>query len=359
MNTQSRISKLRESMKENAIDTCIIYSIENRRYFSNFTGSSGTLIITENDVHLLTDFRYFEQAQSQVNDDVEVIEHKGGLLNESTADVIASIEGTIGVEGNLDLSTYRLFEEKNSEVEYTIIDEIIMNIRRIKDSDEVEQIREGIRLCDLAFKHILDFIKPGMSEKEIGLELEYFMKKNGADSIKANHVIASGERSALPHGAASNRIVNVGEFVKMDYGAVVNGYYTDFTRTVVLGKPTEKQLHIYDIVHNAIQESLKHIGPGKLCSELDDIGRSVIQEAGYGENFGHSLGHSLGLNIHEKPAMRNTDHTKLEAGMVITVEPGIYISGWGGVRIEDLLVITEDGYENLTKSTKDLQILNV
>src|SRR5699024_4988644 len=244
--------------------------------------------------------------------------------------------------GNLTLTTYRLFEERNNEVEYTIIDELIMNIRRVKDNDELDQIREGVRLCDLAFEHILSFIKPGISEKDIGLELEYFMKKNGAEGIKANHVIASGERSALPHGAASQRIVNEGEFVKMDYGAVVNGYFTDFTRTVVLGDPSEKQRHIYNIVYTALEESLKHIGPGKTCSELDDIGRSIISDAGYGDNFGHSLGHSLGLNIHEKPAMRSTDHSKLEPGMVITVEPGIYIAGWGGVRIEDLLIITED-----------------
>ncbi|MCC4723329.1 Xaa-Pro peptidase family protein [Salinicoccus sp. RF5] len=358
MNTQYRISKLREGMKRKAVDTVIIYSLENRRYFSNFTGSSGALIITQDKVQLLTDFRYFEQANTQVDSEVEVLKHEGGLLDESVAQKTASTKGAIGVEGNLSLNTYRLLEESNKGAEYPIIDEMIMDIRQIKDGDEIENIREGIRLCDLAFEHILSFIKPGMSEKDIGLELEYFMKKNGAEGIKANHVIASGERSALPHGSASKRIISEGEFVKMDYGAVVNGYFSDFTRTVVLGEPSEKQREIYDIVHTAIEETLKHIGPGKICSELDDIGRSIIREAGYGDNFGHSLGHSLGLNIHEKPAMRNTDHTKLQPGMVITVEPGIYIPGWGGVRIEDLLVITEDGYENFTKSTKDLQILD-
>jgi Xaa-Pro aminopeptidase len=184
------------------------------------------------------------------------------------------------------------------------------------------------------------------------------MKKNGADGIKENHVIASGERASLPHGQASDRIIQNGDFVKMDFGAQVNGYYTDFTRTVVIGEPTEKQREIYGIVSQALETSLKHVGPGKKCNELDEVGRSIIRNAGYGDNFGHSLGHSLGLNIHESPAMRSTDETRLKPGMVITVEPGIYISGWGGVRIEDLVVIRDNGIENLTESTKELQILN-
>lgn len=229
----------------------------------------------------------------------------------------------------------------------------------IKDEEEINHLRKAVSYCDKAFEQILPFIRPGISEREIGLELEILMRKAGAEGIKANHVIASGERSSLPHGQATERIVQVGDFVKMDIGARVEGYYSDFTRTVVVGESSEKQRELYNIVRTAQDASLREIGPGKTCAEMDEVGRSIIREAGYGDNFGHSLGHSIGLAVHERPAMRATDDTILEPGMVITVEPGIYISGFGGVRIEDFVVITEDGYENLTYATKDLQVIPV
>src|SRR5690606_29348301 len=193
---------------------------------------------------------------------------------------------------------------------------------------------------------------------DLALELEYTMKKLGADGIKENHVIATGARASLPHGQATNKIIDHGDFVKMDFGAKVNGYYTDFTRTVIMEEASSKQIEIYNIVKKAQEESLKVIKAGAKCSALDEVGRSIIREAGYGENFGHSLGHSLGLEIHEQPAMRSTDDTLLKTGMIITVEPGIYIKGFGGVRIEDLVVVEENGINNLTTSTKDLQIIS-
>lgn len=357
MNTQPRIEKLRKKLKEKGLEAAVIYSVENRRYFADFSGSSGALIINQTDAILLTDFRYIEEARSRA-EQYEVILHEGGLLDQNVGQYLKKLGITrVGLEDSLSVGALRILEQETPQALFTLIDLLIMDIRMIKDQTEIANIREGIRLCDLAFDHILGFIKPGMSEKEIGLELEYVMKKNGAEGIKANHVIASGERSALPHGQATERIVNIGEFVKMDIGAVVNGYYSDFTRTVVLGEPTEKQQKIYDIVRHAQEVALENIKPNIKCSDLDEIGRAIIRNEGYGENFGHSLGHSLGLNIHEKPAMRANDDTLLQPGMVITVEPGIYISGWGGVRIEDLVVITKDGIENFTTSTKELQIL--
>lgn len=355
---KNRIKKLRDRIQERDLGAVVIFSVENRRYFANFAASSGALVITDSDAILLTDFRYIEEAKN-LTVNFEVKQHGSGELIPSVIETLRKLSITsIGIENSLSVGEAKALEKDLSKCNFKLIEDLIMDIRKIKDESEIENIRKGVQLCDLAFNHILDFIKPGMSEKEIGLELEYVMKKNGAEGIKENHVIASGERSSLPHGQATNRIVKQGEFVKMDFGAKVNGYYTDFTRTVVLGEPTEKQVEIYNIVHHALEVSLQNIKPGKTCSSLDDIGRSIIKNGGYGDHFGHSLGHSLGLHIHEKPAMRSTDHTVLQPGMVITVEPGIYISGWGGVRIEDLVVIRNDGIENLTQSTKELQILN-
>lgn len=357
MNT--RLVKLREALLQKDLEAVVIFSRENRRYFADFAGSSGALIITGSEALLLTDFRYYAEAQTKSSNYFEVIQHPGGQLTDSVGEQLKKLElKNVGVEDSLAVGEMETLKKTAPSTTFSLVSSTIMEIRMRKDESEIASIREGIRLCDLAFDHILSFIKPGMSEKEIGLELEYVMKKNGADGIKANHVIASGERSSLPHGQATDRIAKQGEFVKMDYGAVVNGYYTDFTRTVVLGEPSKKQLEIYQIVHHALDVALEHVGPGKVCSELDEIGRSIIRDAGYGDHFGHSLGHSLGLDIHEKPAMRSTDQTVLQQDMVITVEPGIYISGWGGCRIEDLVVIRENGIENLTTATKELQVLN-
>lgn len=353
-----RIQSLQQVLHNQNLEAAIIFSKENRRYFADFPGSSGAIIITRTNSILLTDFRYIDDAKSSSSSHFEIIQHPGGQLVQSVSEQVKKMNvHKVGIEDSLPIGKLKILEKELPQVAFALIESFIMQIRMIKDESEIDHIREGVRICDIAFNHITGFIQAGMSEKEVGLELEYVMKKNGADGIKENHVIASGERASLPHGQATDRIIQDGDFVKMDFGAKVNGYYTDFTRTVVIGKPTEKQKEIYEIVAEALETTLQHIGPGKKCNELDEIGRSVIRNAGYGDNFGHSLGHSLGLDIHESPAMRSTDETMLKPGMVITVEPGIYISGWGGVRIEDLIVIRENRIENLTKATKKLQIL--
>ncbi|EGL83679.1 peptidase M24 [Caldalkalibacillus thermarum TA2.A1] len=357
MDTTTRVGKLRVLMEQEQLDGIVVFSAENRRYFSGFTGSSGAVVITATQALLLTDFRYAEQARSEAPS-FEIIQHQGELAESAVACLRKLGLKQVGIEASLPAGVLRFLEQEMTESSFSFVDSIIMNLRKIKDEDEIDCIRQGIRLCELAFEHILHFIKPGLTERDIGLELEYVLKKNGADGIKANHVIASGERSALPHGQATDRVIREGEFVKMDIGAIVNGYYSDFTRTVVVGEPSPKQLELYQIVRQAQEAALAYIGPGKVCADVDEVGRSVIRQAGYGENFGHSLGHALGLEIHEKPVLRSTDQTPLEPGMVLTVEPGIYIPGWGGIRIEDVVVIREEGCENLTQTTKELQIMS-
>ncbi|WP_442596542.1 M24 family metallopeptidase [Neobacillus sp. D3-1R] len=356
---QKRLEKLRKKMQETGVDAVFVSSVENRYYFSNFRGSAGALFITENHAILLTDFRYVDQAKKEASL-FEVINHNRELFSYVKRLVETHHVQTLGIEyESLPVEEFLAVKEAVPSVSLEKVDHLYYDIRMIKDEQEIEYLRQGVSYCDQAFEHILSFIRPGMTEMEVGLELEFFMRKAGAEGIKANHVIASGERSSLPHGQATDRVIQVGDFVKMDIGARVKGYYSDFTRTVVVGEPSEKQLEIYNIVKKAQLAALKEIGPGKVCSELDEVARSIIRDAGYGDNFGHSLGHSIGLAVHEKPAMRYGDQTVLQPGMVITVEPGIYIPGFGGVRIEDFVVITENGYRNLTTATKELQVLSV
>jgi Xaa-Pro aminopeptidase len=354
-----RIEKLRSKLLEADLDAVLVTSSENRYYFSNFRGSSGVLLITKEHSFLLTDSRYTDIAKEEAPL-YEVIDHNRDLL--SNVKTITGHHGikTLGIEfESMPAEEYLGLGEAIPNVQLLKADNIFYDIRMIKDKREIQYLQEAVSYCDGAFEHILSFIRPGMTELEVGFELEMFMRNAGAEGIKANHVIASGERSSLPHGQATNRIIQVGDFVKMDIGARVKGYYSDFTRTVVLGEPSSKQVEIYNIVKMAQEAALGAIGPGRVCSELDEVARSVIRGAGYGENFSHSLGHSIGLAVHEKPVMRKSDDTVLQPGMVITVEPGIYIPGFGGVRIEDFVVITEAGYLNLTKATKELQVLPV
>ncbi|MFY0542849.1 M24 family metallopeptidase [Brevibacillus sp. H7] len=359
MSRQNRLALLRMRMEAEGLDAAIIVSPENRYYLSGFRGSAGALVVTKEHQVLLTDFRYVDQAVSEAPL-FEVVNHQQqlvGTICRLLADVSARHAG-IELE-KMPVAQYLDIRESSPHLSLTNVEPLLDEIRMYKDAEEIEYLRQGVAICDRAFEHILSYIRPGMTEKQIGLELEFFMRQSGAEGIKANHVIASGERASLPHGQATDRVVQIGDFVKMDIGARVNGYYSDFTRTVIVGQASPKQVEIYNIVKKAQEAALGAIGPDKVCSELDEVARSIIREAGYGDCFGHSLGHSIGLAVHEKPVMRSTDHSVLKPGMVITVEPGIYIKGFGGVRIEDLVVITEDGFDNLTTATKELQILEV
>jgi Xaa-Pro aminopeptidase len=220
-------------------------------------------------------------------------------------------------------------------------------------------MQEAADLADQTFTYILTKLKPGVSENEIALEMEIYMRKHGATSSSFDTIVASGERSALPHGVASDRLLQANEFVKLDFGAYYHGYCSDLTRTVVLGKPTERHKQIYDTVLEAQLLALEKLKPGMTGREVDAIARNVITKAGYGDHFGHGTGHGLGMEIHEAPRLSLLSDTVLEPGMVVTVEPGIYIPGFGGVRIEDDVVITENGIRILTKSSKDFTVVDV
>jgi len=341
-------------MSASGLDGVLAYSPENRRYLSGFTGSAGYVVIGKNNICFITDFRYKEQASKQCGNYNIIIQ--GGNLPETLAQTLKKNNiMKLGIEE--DFMTVGFFEEIRRYlpgIQLIPASGIMARLRIKKDTAEVENIRKAASIADEAFRHMLDYIRPGLREDEIALELEYFMKKKGASGTSFGSIVASGVRSSLPHGTATEKTIENGEFLTLDFGCVYNGYCSDMTRTVFIGKATEKHREIYDIVLRAQVEALKAIKPGVTGKSVDSTAREIIKKEGYGEYFGHGLGHGVGLAIHEEPRLSLLGETILETGMVVTDEPGIYIPDFGGVRIEDLVLVTENGAEVLSKSPKEL-----
>ncbi|CAG7642414.1 M24 family metallopeptidase [Paenibacillus allorhizosphaerae] len=354
---QQRIRRLRELLHEKGLKAVLITNATNRLYMTGFTGSAGYVLITEDRAVLLTDFRYMTQAPQQAAG-YEVIEHAPSPM-ETVKELLTKAGITkLGFEQNdLTYGSYRAYAEKLSGIELVPTDALVETLRMIKDAGELAVMQEAADLADRTYTHILGVIKSGLKELDIALEIEMFMRKNGAASTSFETIVASGERSALPHGKASDRVIGTNEFVKLDYGAYYKGYCSDITRTVVLGKPTDKHREIYDIVLEAQLTALERIRPGMTGREADAVSRDIIARYGYGDHFGHGLGHGLGMEVHEAPRLSKLGDIVLTPGMTVTVEPGIYLPGFGGVRIEDDIVITETGNRRLTQSSKDLIVL--
>ncbi|AXI09438.1 Xaa-Pro dipeptidase [Oceanobacillus zhaokaii] len=348
-----KLEKLRKALEANELDAILIDSPINRRYITGFTGTSGIAIVSKTDNRFITDFRYTEQATAQAQG-FKVIEHKQGINAEIKVQLKEMNLKRVGFEK--DHVTYSQFEtyQKEFDVELIPVSGILEEIRLIKDSDELAILKKAAKIADDAFVHIQSFIKPGVKEIEISNELEFFMRKQGATASSFDTIVASGLRSALPHGVASNKEIQSGELVTLDYGALYEGYCSDITRTVAVGEISDQLKTIYDTVLEANMRGIKGIKPGITGKEADALTRDYITEKGFGQYFGHSTGHGIGLEVHEGPALSSRSSVTLKPGMIVTVEPGIYIAGVGGCRIEDDLVITENGNERLTFSSKEL-----
>ncbi|UZQ50898.1 M24 family metallopeptidase [Clostridium kluyveri] len=352
---KKRIEKLRKAMRKKDIDGVLLVGDVNRNYLSGFTGNESFSVITCDKAFFITDSRFTEQARQQVKD-YEVVEYGRGVsLIDFLNDLLNKIDvKRIGFEENvLSYSQYTLYTNK-LQCEFVPMDGIIEKLRTVKDEFEIESIQKAAEIADKAFEHIVKFTKCGMTEREIGLELEFYMKKLGAKELSFPSIVASGIRSSLPHGEATDKIINKGEFLTLDFGCIFNEYCSDMTRTVVIGEPTQKMLKIYNAVLEAQQLALKEYKPGTPAADVDSIARGYIEREGYGKYFGHGLGHGVGRQIHEAPTISFKNKDKLEVGMVVTDEPGIYIPDFGGVRIEDLLVVTEKGGKVLSKASKEL-----
>ncbi|OWA37029.1 Xaa-Pro dipeptidase [Saccharibacillus sp. O16] len=352
---QQRVNKLREAMSLQGISAMFVASDINRRYLTGFTGSAGYVLITETDSYLLTDFRYMTQAPQQAKD-FKVVEHAPKVM-ETVKGLLGSAAKLGFEQEHVTFATYRSYSAALEGVELVPVSGLVEGLRIFKDEDELAIMREAAVLADRTFSHILTKIRPGVTERELDLQMEMFMRENGATSSSFETIVASGERSALPHGVASSRVLQGNEFITFDFGALLNGYCSDVTRTVVLGEASDRHREIYGIVLEAQLNALDKIRPGMTGREADALTRDIISSYGYGENYGHSTGHGLGMEVHENPRLSKLSDDILKPGMVVTVEPGIYIPGFGGVRIEDDIVITETGIEIITSSTKELTLL--
>ncbi|WP_334077061.1 Xaa-Pro peptidase family protein [Paenibacillus sanfengchensis] len=353
----TRVEGLRKVMEREQLEALWVTNAFNRRYLTGFTGSSGYVLVTRQKAFLLTDFRYMTQAAEQ-SPGFEIVQH-GPSVVENLKELL-SAEGIkeLGFEEtNMVFSTYRALERDLQPCKLVPVGGLVEELRLYKDDDELELMKQAADLADRTYLHMLEVLKPGVTEWDMALELETFMRKQGAAGTSFDTIVASGERSALPHGVASSRVIQRNEFVTMDFGAYMNGYCSDITRTVFIGEPTAKHREIYDIVLEAQMHTLEFLRPGMTGREADALARDIITRYGYGEQFGHSTGHGLGMEVHEEPRVSKLSDTILRPGMVVTVEPGIYIPGFGGVRIEDDVVITENGAKRLTESTKEFMML--
>jgi len=354
------LDKLISALPEN-IDGVLIDSAENRFYFTGFPSSAGLLFAAKQGSVFITDSRYIEAAENKI-DCCEVIEQK---KPEIQLPEIAAKLGckTLAVEAKRitiararklakNLNGIRIIDDDTA-------DNLIDELRVKKNAEEIARIKKAQAIAERAFDYILGFIKKGVTEREIALALDYFMLKNGADALSFETIVASGVNSSMPHAVPSDKIIAAGDFITMDFGAVVEGYHSDMTRTVAIGAVSEKQGLVYGTVLAAQLTSLQILAPGITCKAADAAARDIISNAGFGGNFGHGTGHGVGIEIHEEPTLSPAGEKTLEAGHVVTVEPGIYLPGEFGVRIEDMAVITQDGCENLTGSTKELIMLGV
>ncbi|MED2975694.1 Xaa-Pro peptidase family protein [Bacillus swezeyi] len=352
-----KLNKLRELFRGLGIEGLLVTSSINLRYITGFTGSSGLAVISEDKAVFITDFRYMEQAKKQASG-FEIVQHSGGIV-QKTADVIKEMGlNKIGFEQEkMTYGTYASYKDRLGAAELVPVSQSVEKLRLIKSSEEIKILKEAAKIADDAFSHILTFIKPGIAEIAIANELEFYMRSQGADHSSFDMIVASGLRSSLPHGVASDKAVEKGDLVTLDFGAYYKGYCSDITRTIAVGEPSDELKSIYQTVFEAQAIGMRNIKPGITGKQADAYTRDYISSKGYGDYFGHSTGHGLGMEVHESPALSARSDQPLEKGMVVTVEPGIYIPGTGGVRIEDDIVLTDGGNESLTHSAKDLIIL--
>ncbi|MDI3317454.1 MAG: Xaa-Pro peptidase family protein [Bacillota bacterium] len=358
---ERRVARLREAMARRGYEAFWITRGPNRYYLSGFRSSAGALLITRDRSCLITDFRYVEAAR-QAAPDFEVHRHGQGPEEDMLAVGRRILEEEsvrrVGFEaGDLSWAAGEELRRRWEGLEVLPDQDLVEELRRVKEPEEVEAVATACRISEEALEETLPLLKPGVREAEFALALEFAMRRRGAEGVAFEFIVASGPRGALPHGYASERRVEAGDLVTIDFGASWRGYAADITRTVAVGRADEEQRRIYEIVRQAQAAGLAAVRAGVRGGDVDAVARQLIAAEGFGPAFGHSLGHGVGLDVHEAPRLASGSEDLLEPGMVVTVEPGIYRPGWGGVRIEDTVVVTEDGCRNLCSSPKELRIL--
>ncbi|HWP35050.1 MAG TPA: Xaa-Pro peptidase family protein [Thermodesulfobacteriota bacterium] len=363
--SRARLARAAGIVTARGLDALLVTSLENLRYLSGFTGSDGALLVTaDGQGRFLTDARYETQAAQETRD-VTIAVYRRKL--EGIADAVRGAGvARVGFEAaalsyEAAESLRRLLAGPESGGGGVALEpvpaEALWPLRMRKEPEELERMRRAIAIAAEALAHTLELAREGVRELDLALELEFAMRRRGAERIAFDTIVASGIRSALPHGRASEKKLAAGEFLTIDYGACYQGYHSDETWTGVLGEATPEQRRVFAVVKEAHDAGIAAVRPGVRASEVDAAARRVIEAAGYGRQFGHGTGHGIGLAVHEAPAVNATSPVVLEPGMVITVEPGIYLPGWGGVRLEDMVLVTETGAEVLTRTPKELRSL--
>ena len=352
---EARLARVRAKMLEEGVDGLLISQPDNRRYFCGFTGSAGWLLISAERAMLATDFRYFEQVARQCPD-FELIK-----IPRQFTDVLPEMLGMLGTRRlafEADVVTFasaKEWAEVAPGTEWVPVKEWGINLRAEKDLQELATLRRAVDLADEALAAALAQARPGMSERDLAWIIESYMRTHGAEGVAFSTIVACGPNGALPHAQPTDSPLVAGEPIVIDMGARLGGYCSDITRTVCLGDPNdgEKFWKVYNTVLQAQFAATSALRPGPTGEEIDGVARSIIADAGYGDYFGHSLGHGVGLAVHEFPRLSRTNPDPLQAGVLVTIEPGIYLPGWGGVRIEDIALITDDGAEVLTGMGKE------
>jgi len=355
---RKRLDSLKAIMKDKGYNSFYIANITNIRYLSGFTGSSGFLLITDHGDHFFSDGRYTEQSKHEVLDyTIHITTNHLKLISEEN---LLENNWRMCFEGNhLSYDMFKKIKDTVGEgMEMIPENDIIENIAAVKDQSEIDALQTAVDITDRVFDLILPEIKVGVTEKHIAARISYLFKQEGGDGDSYDPIIASGANGALPHATPSDKEVEKGDFIVMDFGSLYKGYHADMTRTIVVGEASDRHHEIYNIVLESQLAGIRVAKSGMKCSELDKACRDVIDSKGYGELFMHSTGHGLGLEVHTLPRITWMNHNNLEENNVITIEPGIYIAGWGGVRIEDDCVILKDSCRPMNRSTKDLVVVD-
>ncbi len=354
---EARQKKVRKVLDSSHLDGILFFGLENIRYLCGFTGSDGAFVISQKESFFLTDSRYWTQADEEVKG-AQIIHYKKkmegilSLLNDLRLREIG-FESVI-----LPFSAYRFLKERLApEAMLHPLENEIKDLRAVKDLQELTLIRRAIEISSDAFSRATEKLKEGAVEREVALEMEFHMKRGGADALGFDIIMASGKRSALPHGKASGKRIAKGDFVLIDFGSGFQGYHSDQTRTVVCGSPSPEQTKIYQTVKEAHDRAIKKVRPGIPIGEVDEAARGYIRDQGYGGYFGHGTGHGIGLAVHEDPTVNAENKGLLQEGMVFTIEPGIYLPDRGGVRIEDMVLVTSQGVEILTYLPSELNVI--
>lgn len=352
----TRVANVRDALARADLDGLLITALPNVRYLTGFSGSSALLLITARELLLFTDFRYATQVEDEVGQAATVHIEPSNLW----AGLWPALTTMVGVErigfesAHLTHKDFARLLEQGARWQWRPVLELVEQFRAIKDDGEIREIERAVKVAEAALELTLNSLAPGITETAAAGILERHLREAGSEAFPFPSIIASGERSALPHARAGDRILTRGDFVLIDFGAVINGYCSDITRTVVLGTATSEQRAIYDIVREANVRASGALRVGMRGMAADAVAREYIDGRGYGDAFGHSLGHGIGLEVHEAPRLARTVDAPLAAGMVVTIEPGIYRAGWGGVRIEDDVLVTEAGTRVLTSFPRHL-----